>query len=160
MKNKFKITTLKVEDIPLIENLVRNMWIYHDHMEPDLVSPQSTWTTSFQKYYEDSINDFNQKVYIIKMDSRIIATLRTEIKDTPHFYKEKKMVYLDDLVIDKDYRRQGFATILIKHAIHDFERRGINLFEAKIYEFNKASQKTLEKNGFRKVFSYFYNFTK
>ena len=49
------------------------------------------------------------KIFVVEEYKKVIGVILGQ------FWKKAKYVYLDDLIIDKKYRKRGIATKLIKH---------------------------------------------
>ena len=73
---------------------------------------------NLEKYYKDNI------VLVIRRDNRIVASV--SIKEENDYIKGQKYYYINYLGVLKEYRREGFASILFDEIDKRAKDNGIN----------------------------------
>ena len=147
------IEVLVENDIAAVASILPKMWL--SHTASDLVSESNLKSMSAYKYLKEALDDPNQILYVARINNEVAGFIRCEIRETPHFYKERKEAYIDDLIVVEKYRRQGIATKLVEECISWAGKKGVSLFTCKIWEFNEAPAKLFEKFGFRRDYSFY-----
>ena len=97
------------KDIQEVEKLLPEMWFLHS-LNSDLVSKEKLERLNVQEYLKEIIQKKNQKGFVAVIKNKIVGFIQCEKKKCPDFYKENKELYLDDLIVLKDYRNKGIAT--------------------------------------------------
>ncbi len=150
------VRELLSQDIEHIINPAQQMYLDHDLKEQELFTPNSFEPERIKEYFLNTLNNKFQKTFVAEENGEVLGFIRCEIKETPRFYKERKVGFTDDLVVIKKYQRTGVGTKLKKKAEEWFKKKDIKLLECKIYEWNIPSAKLSEKLGYKKTFSYYY----
>lgn len=64
--------------------------------------------------------------------------------------KQKDILFIDDLIVNKDYRSNGIGNLLLQKAIDYAKEKNCETVELKSYINNEKSHKLYEKMGFKK----------
>ena len=148
------IRELNNEDIPQVKKLLQDMWLLHAN-NSSLLSKNELLRLNVEADLESVISDKNQIFLIALASDQIVGGVRGEIKNTPSFYKERKELYIDDLVVDPKFERQGVGTKLIGACLSFARELGVNLAIAKLYKFNTPTRKLFKSMGFEEDYSFF-----
>jgi ribosomal protein S18 acetylase RimI-like enzyme len=73
------------------------------------------------------------------------STAPAEVLDK---WKSRRVGSIETLAVDKEYRRQGVATSLLRILLEAFERNGIDLVTLSVPAVERAAMKLYEKLGF------------
>jgi len=97
--------------------------------------------------------------WIVEVYARRLAealgTIDGEIEETPCFYKEKRSLYISDLMVLDDFRNKGVATTLTKACLDFAKNNNVKLITSRIYQFNQESQSLIKKLGFEPDFTHY-----
>lgn len=101
-------------------------------------------------YFNRIINSGYNYVYEIngKIVGLIIGVINESI-DIP-IYKKRKVLFIDDLVVDKNYRHQEIGTKLYLTVKKKALKNHLDGIELNVWSFNKDALKFYEKLGLKK----------
>lgn len=122
------------KDIPAVYDLVVELAIYEK--EPDAV------TATLEDYY----NDFEEGVF-----KTLVAEINGEVVGMMLYYMvystwKGKMVYLDDFVVNKQYRRSGVGQLLYNQFILESKKMGAKLVKWQVLDWNEPAINFYKKN--------------
>lgn len=64
--------------------------------------------------------------------------------------KTKNILFIDDLIVDKNYRNKGLGQLLLLNIFNYAKEINCQTIELKAYIENKNAHKLYEKNGFKR----------
>lgn len=102
----------------------------------------------FSKIYETKLNNKNSYYIVAIKDNKIVAVLIMEIVIQLH--REKKTSFIDDLIVDEEYRNNGIGKLLLQDAISYAKKQGCEVTELTCYLENENAHRFYERNGFEK----------
>ncbi len=124
----FKISKLKEEDIPWINEVIKKEFPY---------------TTFSKEKLSEKIDNTN--FFLIKHHQKNISTGFLELE----FFLEEGKARLNAIFVEEAWRGQGIAKKLLKKAIHECKRRKeIHSIFLLVKEDNFGAKKLYEKIGF------------
>jgi len=103
----------------------------------------------FKEYLKNPVN----KLFVAEINHKIVGLILVE------FWKIAKYVYLNDLVIDRDHRRRGIATKLMKHVESIAKKQKMKFLFGFSEINNKKTHQLLGKLNYR-LGKKFYFFSK
>lgn len=92
---------------------------------------------------------------VVEIDKKIVGLIDGYMLENIH-HKEK-VVYLDHLCVDKDYRKQKIGTTLIKEFSDIAKKKGAKLIMLNAFENNVKAINLYKKLGFREHSLYYVN---
>ncbi len=102
----------------------------------------------FSKIYKEKLND-NNAYYIVAIENdKIVGVLISEIRSQLH--RAKKSSFIDDLIVNKDYRNRGIGKLLIEDAVRYAKELDCEVIELTSYLLNENAHRFYERNGFKK----------
>jgi len=107
-----------------------------------------------------SISDNESATLIALKSDLIIGYASLVIRDQPRFYKVKKVGAISALMVAKESRRKGAATLLIKEAERWFREREIKYFTFFTAIANRGATRFYERIGFTPLHVSFVGATK
>ena len=147
MNEKIIIRELRKEDYLDVFELEKQVHKIHYTNRPDLYNDVSDL---FPKdYYESIIDNQNNISMGIEESGRIVAIVLSEIKETNNIsvIKKRKYCYIDDIVVDENYRRKGYAKKLFEELKNKLTELDINDIELTVWPFNKSAIAFYESLG-------------
>ena len=92
----------------------------------------------------------NKEIYVIKEDEKIIGYVTISIKEkNTHGMHYRKILDIDGICIDENYRGKGAGTLLIKHIIDLGKREECTDLHLTVNEENSEAIKLYEKLGMK-----------
>jgi PhnO protein len=102
----------------------------------------------FEKTYKDKLEDKFSYNIVAVLDGKIIGILVSEISVKMH--RAKKCSFIDDIIVDKNYRGNGVGKLLLESAINYSIEQDCEVIELTSYLSNEDAHRFYEKNGFKK----------
>ena len=134
MTNKVLIRPATESDIPGIHALVYELAVYEKE-------PEAVFTTP-EEYLEDFRNGLFES-HVAEMEGKIVGMTLFFMMYSSW---KGKMLYLDDFVVNEQYRRFGVGQKLYDAFIEEGRRRGCRLVKWQVLDWNEPAIKFYEKN--------------
>ena len=142
------IRKAKVEDIKEISDILMQVSKLHSDNRPDIFKDKKM--SEIIKWSEDILKD-NQKIVIVaEYESKICGVAVCKIKTINEHInvKDTKIFSVDELCVDKDYRKKGIGSNLIAEAKRLAEENNCNRLELNCWKFNQDAMKFYKDIGF------------
>ena len=142
------IRKAKVEDIKEISDILMQVSKLHSDNRPDIFKDKKM--SEIIKWSEDILKD-NQKIVIVaESESKICGVAVCKIKTINEHIniKDTKIFSVDELCVDKDYRKKGIGSNLIAEAKRLAEENNCNRLELNCWKFNQDAMKFYKDIGF------------
>lgn len=105
--------------------------------EIDIELGNEEWAKQNQEFLYNDIKSDNISQIIVKSEDNIVGTVNIIEKDD--------YIEIDNLYVDKKYRKRGIATDLIRYVIKKFNKRSVIL----VADFNDTVRFMYERMGFK-----------
>ena len=102
----------------------------------------------FTRKYQDNLNDNNFYGIVAEKDNIITGVLISRL--ISRLVKSKDILFVDDLIVNKDYRSNGIGKLLLQSAIDYAVEKNCEVIELTSYITNKNSHRFYGNNGFKK----------
>lgn len=142
------IRKAKVEDIKEISDILMQVSKLHSDNRPDIFKDKKI--SEIIKWSEDILKD-NQKIVIVaESESKICGVAVCKIKTINEHInvKDTKIFSVDELCVDKEYRKKGIGSNLIAEAKRLAEENNCNRLELNCWKFNQDAMKFYKDIGF------------
>lgn len=134
MTNKVLIRPATESDIPSIHALVYELAVYEKE-------PEAVFTTP-EEYLEDFRNGLFES-HVAEMEGKVVGMTLFFMMYSSW---KGKMLYLDDFVVNEQYRRFGVGQKLYDAFIEEGRRRSCRLVKWQVLDWNEPAIKFYEKN--------------
>ena len=134
MTNKVLIRPATESDIPGIHALVYELAVYEKE-------PEAVFTTP-EEYLEDFRNGLFES-HVAEMEGKVVGMTLFFMMYSSW---KGKMLYLDDFVVNEQYRRFGVGQKLYDAFIEEGRRRSCRLVKWQVLDWNEPAIKFYEKN--------------
>ena len=151
---KFEISRFSKEYLEQVSELLSEMWLMHAE-KSNLVSQNKLIEISAKDYLKDIFDKDKQTGFIALMDKEVVGFVKCEIKKCPEFFIHDKEVFVDDLIVKKEYRENGIATKLINECVLFAKENCIKLLTGKVWKFNKEARSFLDKMEMQEDYGFF-----
>ncbi len=112
--------------------------------------------SKFEKIFKEIEKNKNHNIFVIEEDNIIVGTV-TIVLETKFIYDGDKLGHIEDLVVDKEYRKKGYGGNLVDHVVNFCKKnqcRKIGLCS------RPNAQEFYYKKGFDVIGSYFAKYLK
>ena len=113
----------------------------------------------FRAGFNDELRDFiykiwkdpEQKIVVAELNGVVcgFAVLHHIHRPENPFMRERDFMDVDEICVDKEYRRQGIATKMISFIRNYTKEKGIKRLELNMWEFNQDALAFYEAVGFK-----------
>ncbi len=102
----------------------------------------------FKEIYNLKLKDTNSYYIVAILNNKIVGILTSEIQVKLH--RAKKQSFIEDLIVDKEYRRQGIGKALLQNAVDYAKENDCEVIELTSYIKNESAHRFYEDNSFIK----------
>jgi GNAT superfamily N-acetyltransferase len=129
------IRLAKRADLPAIHNLVRQLAIFEEAEEE--------FTATLQQYEDD---------YDADIFEALVAEVDGDIHGMALYYMtystwKGKMLYLEDFVVDEEFRSFGVGQLLFDQVLKEGRNKGCKLLKWQVLDWNKDALRFYDRNG-------------
>lgn len=155
-----KIRFGEKSDLPEVGKLLKSLWVMHANNNPKFMDVKRIegYTEKHMSKYLSSCFKKPTTSYLLIADekSTIAGFLKIDIVDIQPFFKEKKVLYLDDIYVKEEFRGEGVAKLLQEEALRIAKEKKIKMLKARIYTFNSPAQKMASSMGLEPLYSEYF----
>lgn len=144
------------KDVGLLVELWKEFMNYHDDVvikvRPDLkehLAKDRKGAENFKGFVSGKIKDKNAIVLIAEVDGKTAGYSLAYIKDNVPVFKVKKLGYLSDLFVRKEFRGLHISTKLVNEAIEFFKKNKMKFVSIAVYNDNEYARNIYKKWGFK-----------
>jgi len=122
----------------------------HAETHPEVFRPPARDAT-FERYFEAIVRDPDQNLVFACVNGVEVGYVEYFLGLRPEtvFQLERRAAYIHSLVVAKDRRRTGCATLLIDHVKEQARHQDIANLGIDVWSFNHAARAFFEKAGFK-----------
>ncbi|SHF32476.1 Acetyltransferase (GNAT) family protein [Thermoanaerobacter uzonensis DSM 18761] len=143
-----KIREAELNDYKSISTLVKEVHSLHVKNRPDVyVDVENPFT---EERFKEILNDEKTRIFVVEdSNNEIIAYSIIEVMTTRNIpiLKERKFVYIDDLCVSSNHRREGIGKKLFGYIVDYAKNSGYDALELTVWEFNSDAIKFYESLG-------------
>jgi len=136
------------EDIPQIKACLIDSWVEHARNEPELLDEERMRASDVEGYYRAAFDNPNSHILVAERDGHFAGFIRADVQEIPNFFRHNRILYLDDVCVLPDDRKQGVARSLLQEVEKVAKEAGIQRLQGRIYTFNKPMQSLLLELGY------------
>ena len=102
----------------------------------------------FKEIYYQKLNDANSYYIVAVVNQKVVGVLIGELQVQLH--RAKKRGYIEDLIVDENYRNKGIGKSLLENAVSYARDNDCEVVDLTSYITNDNAHRFYEKNGFIK----------
>ena len=141
------IRRANINDIDAILNLLSQVLEIHAELRPDIFQSGKT------KYTKEALANKieNEMIFVAEEDKKVIGHLFLELQDTfsNNNMKPLKILYIDDICVDKDHTNGGVGSKLFDFVKEKAKELGCYEITLNFWEGNKNAEKFYLNKGFK-----------
>ena len=155
-----KIRTATKDDIPEIKKGLLESWLSHVDNEADYYNRERVEKSDIETYYTNALNSDASFVLVIEENVQLSGFGKADIQEVEPWYKEQKVLFIDDIFINKEFRKKGYAKELLQEFEKIAKNNGIKWLKARVYSFNEPAKKLNASYGFYPLYSEYFKIIK
>lgn len=148
------------DDIPEIKKGLLESWLSHADNETDFYNRERIEKSDIETYYTNALNSDDSFVLVIEENEQLAGFGKADVQKIEPWYKEQKALFIDDIFVKKEFRKRGYAKLLL----HEFEKtaknNGVKWLKARVYSFNEPAKKLNASFGFYPLYSEYFKIIK
>lgn len=156
MKNDIKIKKATVKDTDAISVLIKPMWLEHPANEPEILDKKYLQKVDVAEYLSKYWNSNDNAAFVAEVNNKIVGCCTVKIKKIEGMFTTDRVAYVDDLVVEDKYQKQGIAMRIINSAEEFARDKGVKLMQTRIYNFNKIAQALFKNREYKNIYSEWY----
>lgn len=139
MKEELTLRKLIKDDYLDVLELEKQVHEIHYSHRPDLYNNVDDLFP--REYFNSIIDNPNSITFGIENNNKIVAIIISELKEIGNIsiVKRRRYCFVDDIVVDSNYRRRGHAKALFNELKNEISKLGINDIELTVWPFNKEA---------------------
>ena len=144
------IRKANIDDYDKINKLYWQSDCFHYNNEPYIYEKTNDGYRT-KEYIELLINEKINIFIVLEKEKEIIGFLFAyeETKGNLPFHKKRKYIVIDNIVIDENYRNNGYGEKLLSYIIEYAKNGKYNDIVLNVYRFNENAIKLYKKKGFK-----------
>ena len=145
-----RLREVQPDDLNAVFALADQVHSIHVKAEPGVFRPLEK-NEAFETWFKDLLAKPDQHLVLACSGDTAIGFLQYYLGLLPEtfMHRERRIAYVNALVVDKAYRRSGCGTLLLDHVKQEAQRQGITQLGIDFWSFNDAARRCFEKAGFR-----------
>lgn len=143
-----KIRKAKIKDVNQIVIFAISMLKYHNNLD-SYFDPVKNVKGIYKKFIRRCIYSKNRCLLVAEINNRIVGYALGETKSRPPIFNKRKIGFISDIFVDKNYRRKGIAKRFIVGLNKWFISKKFEYVELTVHTKNNIANKAWEKNGFK-----------
>jgi len=144
------IRKANIVDYDIINRLYWQSDCFHYNNEPYIYEKTNEGCRT-KEYIESLLNDKINIFIVLEKEKEVIGFLFAYEETKGHllFHKKRKYLVLDNIVIDENYRNNGYGEKLLNYIIEYAKNGNYIDIVLNVYKFNENAIKLYEKKGFK-----------
>lgn len=142
----------KVETLHIKEMMLQIRQCHSGDFNEVILLLRQLWTdkavdpTSLQPIFDRALVSDSKTYLVVTDENRVIGFGSLSLKDD--LWPEGRVAYLDELVVDTEYRSKGIGARLLQRLIDTARRKGCYRIELTSAFYRKDSHRFYERHGF------------
>ncbi len=150
-KTKIQINEAKKKDILSILKLAMEMANFHHKIDKFYKSSCKEYKKDYKKWLLKIFNKRNSKILIAKKGKRIIGYGIASIKKSKEYSIIDKIGKINQIFIEKKFRRKGIGKEILKRFLEWFNSKNIKYVQLNVDARNKGAINFYKKFGFEEL---------
>ncbi|MEM8642528.1 MAG: GNAT family N-acetyltransferase [Cyanobacteria bacterium P01_G01_bin.54] len=144
------IRKAKVQDIPEIQRLYRQLDDHHTELLPEFFQPVEGDARGNDVVQTWIVRD-DADYLLAELDTQVVGFVTVERSAHPKYpmFRPHKFALIDNAVVDKPYRSKGIGTALFQATIDWARSHGLRYVQTSVWHKNAGAQEFYLDQGFR-----------
>ena len=135
-----EIRDLRRSDFDAVNEIFKQLHNMHVKQRPDIYRNVENPVEANGYIAKEVLNEENLILFGADVDGKIVGICFIVMR-TPRNAAliPRVCAYIDDIAVDENYRRQGIGTALYNEAVKRAKKRGAEVIQLQVSEFNKTA---------------------
>jgi GNAT superfamily N-acetyltransferase len=142
-----EVVVAGMEYVPAILVLWEELAEYHERLSPFYERCEGA-LGNFDTSIRQCIESPNSLVFVCLDQGQVIGYANCSIELHPPVIACREYGFIVEMVVARNHRRRGAATLLFRHALDWFASRGIDRVELNVSDENEAAMRFWSSQGF------------
>lgn len=144
------IRKAKLSDLGKIHSMWWRLMNYHRKKDASAFQKLKKNAKSIgKKYLKKQIYNKNAQIFVVEYNSKLISYAVFSISKFPPIFVVDKEVGLNEIFVEKKFRKKGIAQKLIKLGLEWGKRKGLKYANLVVLSWNKSALECYKAAGFR-----------
>lgn len=148
------VRSAHIDDHAMLRGLYQQIDDLHYHAHPDLFQTPNNEQRTLE-YLREQIDSPDSAVFVALVANRIVGLSNVLVKEKSEnaIVKHQRYAEVDEIVIDKRFRRRGIASTLLQASI-EWARQQNNVQSVRlgVFAFNEDALRFYEAKGFQTLY--------
>ena len=140
----FSLRPLKMDDYNAFSSLMQQLHRIHVEHRPDMYVPREELYSP--QDFEEMVTSEEHIAIGAEKEGKLLGICVLSLKKRNFMVKEIS-AYMEELVVDEDFRHQGIATALFHEAERISREKGAKRLDLMVWDFNENAKKLYEQLG-------------
>jgi len=146
---KMKTRKARPEEISQVADLWQGLVLHEKKIDPTYFDITKHARNKFLRFVKKKIKDGNSKLLVAIVDDKIVGYILGWVKERPPIFKLKKVGYISDCFVVKEFRGKGIGEKLTQRMLAWFRTKKLNHVELVVTSRNKLGLTVWENLGFK-----------
>lgn len=139
------------KDLNIINELRKQVNDIHVEGRPDVF--KAGFGTEIRDFAKVIMNGENSDIIVAERNGVICGMVCADYVNKPEtpYSKARSFYHVQEIVVDKHFRRQGVAKELLDYIVADAKKRNLGRIELDVWEFNESAIEFYQAVGFRQT---------
>lgn len=139
------------KDLDIINELRKQVNDIHVEGRPDVF--KAGFGTEIRDFAKVIMNGENSDIIVAERNGVICGMVCVDYVNKPEtpYSKARSFYHVQEIVVDKHFRRQGVAKELLDYIVADAKKRNLGRIELDVWEFNESAIEFYQAVGFRQT---------
>ena len=132
------IRKAELKDLDAVNELRKQVNELHVQGRPDIFKPG--FGPELREHAAMYLTSENNEIFVEERDGRIAGMIMVDYFSKPEtpYSMAREFCHIAEICVDRDFRRQGIAHLLMEKAKEEARKRGLNRLELDVWAFNDA----------------------
>lgn len=145
-RDSVTVRRMKVNEIPRVTELWREMMDYHLSLDPHFELTVDSDKT-YQEYLRSTMENYDSAIFVADLDGRIVGYTIGMILSNPAVFALDRYGFISEMGVDDACQRSGVGQRMWEHACRWFKRRGISVLQLNVSPRNEKGYSFWKKMG-------------
>lgn len=127
------------DDLTEVLTLCKDFFAEYESFHKEFFDTDNLTDADISGRFLESMESENSATIVALVDDKIVGYALIAVREQPRFYKIKKVGVISGLMVAKEHRRKGIATMLLEEVRSFFRRRDIKYFTLYTSAANRAA---------------------
>jgi len=137
-----------LKDLPKLSEFGVELLKFHVKFDP-YFTPDKNAKNTYSKFFKKCIYSGNKNLLVAEKNRSIVGYALGEIRKRPPVFKLKKIGFVNDMYVKKNFRRQGIARLFLDELFSWFKSKKLNHVELHVHAENEIGKIAWAKYGFK-----------